>query len=384
MLMQLVVENFLSFQGAAVLSLVAVEGMEHGEQHCVRVPGLPPILKCAAVYGANASGKSNLLRAVDFVRNLVVRGTKGDDGIGVKPFKLDTGSADRPSRFELDLCCGGVHYAYGFVADKKQILEEWLLDHQDGEERLLFRRVRSEDHPDRPTIELGDALSTTPSRRQFLSFVAEGTRPNQLFLTEAYERNTTELKPLLAWFRSLYVFFPGARINQLAHIAHREPELRDFIADYLARAGTGVSEVSVHRAEAVEFPDDADDAFQFRTHHRSTDGSRVTFELEEESDGTQRLMHLAPFIYRLDRLGADTQRIYAVDELERSLHPLLTRSFVETFLASGSLGAPGQLLFTTHDTNLLDLTLLSRDSIWFTEKDPSGASTLYSLAEFKG
>lgn len=296
MLLQLVVENVLSFRGKAVISLLAADGVPHDDVHVVRLPGLPPVLKCAAIYGANASGKSNLVKAFELARRLVVDGTKAGEPIPLRPFKLDAGSLAAPSRFEVDLHAAGRRYSYGFVATAEAVLSEWLFRSEGGEEQPLFER---EAGANRPAITLGQALAEDEARRQFLAFVAEGTRPNQLFLTECAERNVGELAAVTKWFRS---------------------------------------GVATQRAGLIDLQ--------------------------------------AP-------LGG-APSVHLVDELDRSPHPLLTRFFLGTFLRTSSVEHPGQVLFTTHDTSLLDLPILSRDSIWFVEKDAGGASTLYSLAEFKG
>jgi hypothetical protein len=172
---------------------------------------------------------------------------------------------------------------------------------------------------------------------------------------------------------------------------------RDYLGELLKGAGTGVfqitvdppressSDVYVEMQEVVEaalrgLPRDS----RVKLHHASRDGALVPFSVDEESDGTRHLMALAPFLFDLLQPVNGAPIVHVIDELDKSLHPLLTRFFLDAFLRASSAEHPGQILFTTHDTNLLDLNVLSRDSIWFTEKDAAGATSLYSLAEFKG
>ena len=397
MLLQFVVENFLSFRDKAVLSMLAADGVDHDEAHCVRLPGLPPVLRCAAVYGANASGKSNLIKALDFARKLVVGGTRAGEEIPLRRFKLAPASLSAPTRFEVDLHAGGRRYSYGFVATTEAIESEWLFA---DEEELLFQRERREG-AERPEIELGAALTEDRARRQFLEFVAEGTRPNQLFLTEVAEHNVGELSAVTGWFRSGAVVLRPGLLDLTPALWQRLEEstaFRDYLGEMLESAGTGVTRVEskaqdkrgfagfiqeLNRTDPREgshrLPEDSSVKFL----HVSASGAAIPFAFGEESDGTRRLIGLAPLLFDLRQAANGTPVVHIIDELDRSLHPLLTRFFLDAFLRVAP-DRPTQILFTTHDTNLLDLNVLSRDSIWFTEKDAGGASALYSLAEFKG
>src|SRR5688572_23779282 len=231
MLMQFVVENFLSFRDKAVLSMLAAPGVQHAKGRSVRVPGFPEVTRCAAIYGANASGKSNLVKALAFAQRLVVRGTRSGNRIRFRPFRLDESKRGAPSRFEFEVLCAGKQYSYGFVVSSEAVEAEWLFETVGGVARKIFERSRSETHPDRPDIELSDTIAPDSSRRQFIGFVAEGTRPNQLFLTEAAERNVSELSHLSGWFNTgLKVVSPDEAFPQLAFAFEREPALREFAA----------------------------------------------------------------------------------------------------------------------------------------------------------
>lgn len=394
MLLQLVVENVLSFRDKVVLSLLAADGVPHDDVHCVRLPGLPPVLKCAAIYGANASGKSNLVKVFELVWRLVVDGTKAGEPLPLRRFKLDAGAQQAPSRFEIDLYAAGRRYAYGFVVTPEAVVSEWLLTSDGGEEEMLFEREQPSEG-ERPSITLGPALTQDAARRQFIAFVAEGTRPNQLFLTEAAERNVGELGAVTRWFRDGCVvvrpLFTGITSDHGQHFRMlRDEALLRYTEALLKAAGTGISRVTVELGPSPLVTISADGqreprmAPRLEFHHAAAGPMAARFTLDEESDGTRRLMDLAPFLFDLSKPPNGAPAVHVIDELDRSLHPLLTRFFLDTFLRSSSAEHPGQILFTTHDTNLLDLTLLSRDSIWFTEKNASGASSLYSLAEFKG
>ena len=245
MLLQFVVENFLSFKDKAVLSMLAADGVEHEDRHCLHVPGLPPVLKCAAIYGANASGKSNVVKAFEFVRMLVVDGTKAGEPIPLRRFKLDPASLAAPARFEVDLHADGRRYSYGFIVSADAVESEWLFVNEGGEDQRLFERERGGERAERPSIDLGAALTQEQARTQFLRFVAEGTRPNQLFLTEAAEHNVGELAAATSWFQHRSIVLrpdildvtPGdwQRLRENA-------DFREYLGDLLQSAGTGILE----------------------------------------------------------------------------------------------------------------------------------------------
>ena len=405
MLLQFTVENFLSFRDAATLSMLAADDVEHAEQQIGQGPGGRKVLRCAAIYGANASGKSNLIRALDFALGLVRDGTKSTARIGTRPFKLDSAKRSAPSRFQFELGERNIHYSYGFEVTQEKVQSEWLFLTEGGNERCFFRRLAAGENA-APAIEFDAALPVDAERRKFLGFVAEGTRPNQLFLTEAHAHNVTELGGLLNALNVITIIWPRAPYRGLTEALEGDPTFHGFMVELLKKADTGIEDLEVKHSETdlspfykefIEFlprgemlpsedtgairRTDADkiEIARIMSAHRSSTGELIKFRFGEESDGTRRLLHLGPALHLASKEG----RGFAVDELERSLHPLLTQLFLRRFFDVGRQAEPSQLIFTTHDTNLLDLSLLSRDSIWFTERDDSGASSLYSLAEFK-
>ncbi|MFL5355862.1 AAA family ATPase [Archangium sp.] len=408
MLVQFAVENFMSFRDKAVFSLRALEGAPASPAY-VDSHGLR-LLRCAAIYGANASGKSNLVRALTFCHQLVLTGTKSNEKIAVKPFRLDPESTRGPSQFEFELLLSGAIYSYGFRIDAETVQEEWLFRTATGrDEELVFERRFESANPERAAFEFGSALSTDASRLQFVGFVGEGTRRNQLFLHEAVERNVVELEPVLKWFRgSLKLIEPDSPYDSLVQRVHEEPGFRVFLGSYLASADTGIAGLTTMKSEVPPQPGMGIEtleilalgliglqgrvtsaertvtreegklmALNLRTQHRDSHGQEVQFAVDEESDGTRRLMHLAPSLHPVEQAA----RTSVIDELDRSLHPLLTRKFVRDFL-SANPQSQEQLIFTTHDTNLLSRDLLPAEAVWFVEKDPTGCSHLYSLAEF--
>ena len=421
MLVQFSVENFLSFDEEQIFSMVATGGDQHPTH---LVPDVPrkgeSLLRAAALYGANGAGKSNLVQAIRFAKNLIVDGTRGTQAIPVRPFKLGK-EAGRPSKFEFIIKTQGTLYNYGFRLDASGIQEEWLYATPNKHEVKYFERTTSADG--KVDVEVGPALSGRSSKqRQFLEFVAQGTRPNQLFLTETLERNVAKVKPVVDWFqKNLLVLSAEALPDSLEISVHKDKAMTELLQAVLRNTGTGIDEVST---KEVDFDFDklpqslsgtaenhvraqlaASDAVAVNLYgsqegriilkqgeqgqirqvllnmkHRGKDGQHVDFTLNEESDGTQRLINLVPALFMLKH---NPDQVTILDELDRRLHPFLSRFFLQAALEWDKEPQHSQLIFSTHDTNLLDLDLLRRDEVWFVEKDEGGASHLYALAEFK-
>jgi AAA15 family ATPase/GTPase len=379
------------------------------------------ILPIGAIYGANAAGKSNLIKAISFAKNLVVQGTRTSQTIPVSPFKLGDYSK-QPSKFEFIFTHQGDQYSYGFKLNREQIFEEWLYGIPEGkkQEVMYFERVTSSKKE--TTVEYGLKLKRRSKKReQFLDFIAEGTRPNQLFLTESLERNVTALQPIFDWFRKVLNIIPAeADYTGLELGVLSDESFTDFLSEFLKFAGTGIDSIVTEKVELdferhlptlpkvlrdnliqelnkaeknsmamienlegtrfLLFKDDESKVIliQLRTRHPSEDGKFIDFSIEEESEGTKRLINL---ILALFILKQEEEKVIFLDELDRRLHPLVSRNFVQ--VAINCRDKNNQLIFTTHDTNLLDLDLLRRDEVWFVEKSEQGVSNLYSLAEFK-
>lgn len=410
MLAQFTVENFLSFKDETVFSMLAAEPEPHGNHIIKNGRGKKlALLRAAALYGANASGKSNLIKAIAFARNLIVNGTRSGQTLAVIPFKLSKETLERPSRFEFIFKQAGIVYSYGFKLDRNKFLEEWLFATEQNKEELCFKRKTSA--KDKVSVQFGNFLiEKITNGKQFLEFVAQGTRPNQLFLNEAADRNVKAIKPVFDWFNTtLTILYADSENWALGREIRGDENLKSFITKFLQSADTGINQVSTEEvshklgsaAFEIDLPAKIDmEAFGLlmmenikhslkseisgdqivkqavKTQHRTEDGIATEFDIEEESEGTQRLINLLPALFEVQ----NNEKVIFIDELDRRLHPLLSRSFVEAALAGKK---KSQMIFTTHDTNLLDLELLRRDEIWFVEKDKSGASHLYSLAEFK-
>lgn len=428
MLIQFTIQNFLSFRDEVTFSMVAVNSDNQHSDHLAQNEAGEgrSVLPIAAIYGANAAGKSNLIKAMSFVKNLVVKGTRSNQSIAVSTFKL--GDYDKEaSKFEFIFTHQGSQYSYGFRLNKEQIIEEWLhgIPKDKKKEVMYFERVTSTSSKKETIIEFGTILKgrsptkgKDSNRHLNLKFIATGTRPNQLFLTEAIDRRIEILMPVFNWFKNVLMIVPAeSDFRDLEVGVSVDASFTDFLSKFLTFSGTGIEAISTDVVE-LDFdnhlsaiPKGLRDGLledlkensvatvgnsqggrfllsrgkngqvnltQLKTSHRHENGDLIDFSMDEESEGTQRLINLIPSLYIL---GKDAEKVVFIDELDRRLHPLLSRCFVESAINCRSKG--NQLIFTTHDTNLLDLDLLRRDEIWFVEKNKNGISDCYSLAEFK-
>lgn len=413
MLVRASFQNILSFNGPVELSLAATRQRLHSD-HVVSttVPGRPKLLRAALIYGANASGKSNLIRCFATLRQLVVQGVSPDAPIPVDPFLLDSRNVDHPSTFEVEFRVEDDYFRYRLSASQRRIEEESLDRVGRTSDETMFSRSHSQSDS-APKV----TFSKKAPDRQFLEFVAKGTRPNQPFLAESVQRNVEWFRPAFEWFKdTVVVLGPRSRHMTLELRADTDQHFREFLAQSLAAADTGISsldpqtttleectdlspaDVSKVRSELVpgkgvlvhtsngsrllaHLSDGVAKAIRLRLQHRSGDGKGAFFEFSQESEGTQRFIDLIPMLYDIN--SGSHPRVYLVDEMERSLHPRLSRMLLSEHLSPSNRNKQSQIILATHATELLDLELLRRDEIWLIEKDAVGASHLIALTDYK-
>jgi len=421
MLLQFSVENYLSFRDKAVLSAVPAPGVEHAAPMVLRDGHGHEALRALVVYGANASGKSNLIKALAFARDVVVSERGARDAIGVKPFALDAAHATAPSQFEFEFefAFEGESWSFGFVLTARRVEAEWLHRRrsQDAADELVYERELKEEG-EGYEFTVGPGLAE--GDHALAELIGRGTRANQLFLAEAEGRGIGVLDTVTRWFREGLGIF-GAEIGTEEWLVERlkGAKARAFAGELLERAGTGAGQIGfrfeVHNLNEIfdrklieleksimrmvssrGFIDDDDvialamtvlvPRLVLRHGSRPIEGTSPSaphqgFSLSDESDGTVRLLYLASLLYGEGKGEGADHRTLCMDEIERSLHPNLSRFVLEAMLSAPEAGA-AQFVFTTHDTGFLDLKLLPRDAVWFTEKDGGGGTHLYSLAEF--
>jgi hypothetical protein len=333
-------------------------------------------LPVTAIYGANASGKSNLLDGLAFMRSAVLesfRSWHADGGVPRLPFRLDPALRAQPSSYVVEVVVDEIRYTYGFVLADERVSEEWLHSYPE-KKRVLFERLDGR-------IRFGSTLGAERAR---LDVLYELTRPNALFLSVAAQSGTTLATPIYRWFQS------GITIRRSGHddtvavadalllgFLEAHPEHTPTLVDLLTNADVGIRDVEVVSWGTV------DQKQPLRKPVFRHQGSDELFDFADESAGTQSWLGLLPRV--LDTLEAGGTMF--VDEIDASLHPLLTAQLIGLFREPETNPRGAQLIFTTHDASLLGTALgeevLARDQIWFVEKDVTGVSRLFSLSDFK-
>lgn len=389
MLLEFSVANYLSFHERVTFSLVAAPELDEQDgllENTFEAPGGIRLLKSALIYGANASGKSNLVRAARFARTLILssaKETQVGEPIDVKPFLLDPDAAAQGSSFELVWVADGIRYRYGFTVNAARVLEETLARSSAGDDAdvVLFRR-------DTSGIHVGE---TFPEGRDIVA----KTRSNALFLSVAAQLNGEESQRILDWFRNHFAFASGLQDGGLLGFTMEQVRAgvwSDEILRLAREADLGITGISAREITPEMLPSYLPEdtrkkvislaPMTLMVRHGIFDGTgqlarEIEFALDQESEGTQKFLALAGPL--LDVLK-NAMTLF-MDELDARLHPRLSRAVLSLFHKDSNPN-DAQLVAATHDTNLLDRQLLRRDQIWFTEKDPRGATKLYSLAEF--
>jgi AAA15 family ATPase/GTPase len=405
MLLRFSVENWMSFRNEATLALVATREEQHSD-HIARIERYNlTLLPVAAIYGANASGKSNLIKALRFAQQFVVDPPKADAPIVVKPFLLTEGSSALPTNFCFELLCGETIYEYRFSITAKRVVREELKRLNAVTEETLFQREAE-----------SFTLSEKIQQRDEQHFAFRGTHENQLYLTNSVSQKLAEFRPVFDWFdKGLVIIRPESRYMGMLEITNDHHPRFKKMAARLRDLDTGISamrqidiasegilpkEVLAELAAGLKEgqalplvpPMNEDGVFLHKKNgkltvrklapvHESESGKEIPFSFADESDGTRRLLDVLPAFLSLEERPSPP--VFVIDELDRSLHSNLTRSLLEHYLAQRTESSRSQLIFTTHDTQLMTQDIFRRDEIWVTERDRFGASKLVAFSEFK-
>lgn len=390
MLIEFRVRNFRSLRDEQVLSLVAATDKSLIETNTIQsgVRAAPTLARSAVLYGANASGKSNVIKAIQYMRGVVAESAsliQPGQTFGVQPFRLDATSHAQPTAFEATFILEGVRYQYGFELTAERVTSEYLLVYKAFKPQRWFERTY-DPQTGRDIYEFGPSLTGQKSVWE------KATRPNSLFLSMAVQLNSDQLRPIFDWFNNRLVI-----VNEIAPLNSqfsvnmlRQPEGKRAICDFLAAADISIADINVVTnrvmGQAVRFDlatgktevhNEEQEINELQFQH-VTDAGKAVFGLGDESMGTQRLLFLTgPVLEILDK-----GLTFLIDELDSSLHPLLVRRLVELFHSPQLNPNGAQLIFSTHDTSLLDPDLFRRDQVWFVDKDREQASRLYPLTDF--
>ncbi|MBI9077864.1 MAG: ATP-binding protein [Desulfatibacillum sp.] len=397
MLIEFSVTNYRSFLGTQCLSMAAGSKAEPLVENTFEAPttGKLRLLRSAVIYGPNAAGKSNLVKALAFVREFILNSSKErqeGESIERTPFLLNADSKNQPSEFEIFFIQNGVRYQYGFACTEDRVTSEWLLVYpKNRAQRWLERNF----DPETKQEDWDFGINFKGSKKTW----KESTRPNALFLSTAIQLNCEQLKPILQWFKKLVVIEHGDLMgDEFSASCCEDLAKKDRILTFVQNADIQISNIVVEEEkispEDIPFPKDMPNEIK-RVIKKDLDGrtiKRVNFlhktsdpsgdvpmDIEDESDGTLKLFSYAGPLMDIMEQG----RVLVVDEFNNSFHPLIIEYLLKIIHNDEMNRANGQLIFTTHDTSLLDQDILRRDQVWFMEKDENQDSTLYSLLEFK-
>jgi AAA15 family ATPase/GTPase len=396
MLIEFRIKNFRSLRDETILSMVASTDKTFKETNVqeARIRSLPGILLTAGIYGANAAGKTNIIRAMAVMRSVVLQSAALQPGqsLNIQPFMLEADFRNQPSEFEVTFLLDGVRYQFGFSATQERVTSEWLIVYKTAQPQSWYTRTYNEG-VGQYEYKFGSHLQ---GQRQVWS---ASTRPNALFLSIAVQLNSEQLRPVFDWFANRLSIFEGGGIPLFGGILPQDVTLREIekfsteenrIMRFLTAADTGISKIGVEKRKGIHRSfhidaatgkvgqiDEEKESLVAQFLHKSRKGS-ATFEIGDESAGTQRLFLMAGPLFEMLRTGCAV----FIDELHHHLHPLLVKQLIAMFQNSSQNVANAQLIFTTHDTSLLGADVLRRDQIWFVEKDEDQASRLYPLSDF--
>jgi uncharacterized protein len=418
MLITFKISNFLSFDTTTEFLMQAgtVRELSH---HVIKGKARSDvdILKSAIIYGANASGKSNFIKAIDFAKQIIINGLSKNI-LDNKHFRLDKTNVHKPTQFEFEFKHNGKMYAYGVILSlkNKKIKEEWLFELLKTTDKPIFERKVLENG--KSDIDLNLKLEAEAKIR--FDVYKKDIKDTQLFLSEINDKNMddvqniTPFKDAFDWFdHNLVVLYPDTTLQDLSFIGNNQV-MKNAFCYFLTQFKTGVHAVETMEQDMdISFPNEIQEEILnnlnerkgnavniiidkktftvsknelgevkiFKLHTKRTinnSNEMENFEIDEESDGTRRLMDFIPILLGLSKTGTT----FLIDEIDRSLHPELTQKILEVFFEN-TQNIESQLIATTHESSLLNLNLLRRDEIWFVEKDKNGASQMYSLEQFK-
>lgn len=378
MLIQFTIGNFLSFREKVTLSMVK-SAIHDLPENVIKAEDDFELLKSAVVYGANASGKSNLIIALQVMRYFAInsfRDLQKDEEIGLWSFRLNEESIIQPSFFEVVFMADGILYKYGFELDNKKVNKEWLYFKQKNEERLLFKR---------------DGLKFDLSEKDFPEGINKNTdtRENCLFLSLVAQLNGPVSSKIINWFRKIRLN-TSPRIESVFSIIEKDANLKEDVMKFVSIADNGV--IDFESKDIL--PDQSSDSFpqtkrkveikklMYFIHNvfnkKNEISGQTKFNVNSESEGTKKMFALSMPIINALRNG----EIIVIDELENHLHPKLFEYIIKLF-NSHSNKNNAQLIFATHNLTCMNNECFRRDQIWFTEKNSLGESILFSLADYK-
>ncbi|MEZ8107090.1 AAA family ATPase [Vibrio cortegadensis] len=392
MIIEFFVENFRSIRKRQSFSMTKGVGSDNPNNFFdLELPNKESLLTTAAIYGANAAGKSNFILALKAMEIIVINSAKESqrgERLPIKPFRLCKESKKSPTEFEIVFVVDGIKFQYGFALNDHQILDEWLFAYPKGRPQRWFIRAYDEETKEYHW----DFSSHFQGKKQLWK---ESTKPNSLFLSTAVMLNSEQLKPVYDWFDNTIrvAGISGWGPSFTAGLC-KKAESKDEVLKFLSAADLDISDVHVEEKTIDKgfFPDSMSPELKeqlladlgdhqivdIQTVHKDYDGDDEYFDLDDESDGTRKLFSFAgPWIDTLKN-----GRVLFIDELHDSLHPQMVKFLIELFHNPKTNPKNAQLVFTTHETSVLDQDVFRRDQVWFCSKSSEQSTTLYPLTDF--
>lgn len=417
MLIQYVVSNYKSIGRPVEFSMLPVQDINN-EKFLKTVgtkAGTWKILRRGGFFGPNASGKSSFIESIDFARDFIVEGQKSGKEIRIDQFRGDIEELKGRSSFQFVFYLDQEVYEYGFSVDRYQVYEEWLMIMTENGFEPMFTRLT--DMFGKTEIELEPRLAVPDSKEfklaEILTESIKENQKNQLFLYKLQDNGIKKAEKIMDWFKSLQIIFPETKVRALPIRIRENEDLRQFLGEKLRGLDTGVFKISAD-SQDIDFHDFAEKLrvpkriiedmeslqngivnlngkyFIFGENDKRTvlvqlkfthnlNGQDVEFDIDDESDGTQRLLDLLPMLFFVRE---DSHDIYFIDEIDRSLHTKLSQYLLDEFIKCCE-NTHNQIIFTAHDVNLINLDKFRQEEIWFIEKNKLGESRLRPLSDFK-
>ncbi len=392
MLIEFTVKNYRSIKEEQVFSMVKAKGNElENENSFLPADTSAPLLRSAVIYGANAAGKSNLIRAL-MDMEFIVRNSSSNiqegDSLPITPYLFDEDTINEPSEFEVVFISEGIKFQYGFSTTQHKILEEWLIAYPKGRPQRWFSRAFDSKN-NQYDYKFSDHLLGNKS------IWLNSTRSNALFLSTAVQLNSGQLKPIFNWFKETLrpTNVSGWGPHYTASLCE-DDEKKEQVLHFLQSADFNIHDIEVEteKFETNSLPNElpsvvkkqisremkGKDLIDIRTVHKTKSGKIVSLDFSEESDGTQKFFSFAgPWIDILKN-----GYVLIVDELHDNLHPKMVRYLVSLFHSTKTNPKNAQLIFTTHETSILNQEVFRRDQIWFCEKNKHQETSVYPLTDF--
>lgn len=414
MLIELTVKNYRSFKESNTFSMVSSQGDELRKTNTFtpNVLRTPDLLRSAIIYGANSSGKSNLIKALGYLKFLVINSTefKPNQKIPTDVFIFDNESTSTPTELNISFVASVsskvetssteynsngkqlVRYDYGIIFNRNHIIEEWLHSYPKGKVQEWFYRKRDEKFESDYEYSFSSLFKGNKSNWE------SNTRSNVLFLSNAVNLNSEQLKPVYDWFDNILQVSTESKTyfgeNFTRSVCDDELYKKEIL-NFLKSADIGIDDLHVEKkkldVDDLDLPSDMPDSFKNKIMEqisnaniidlksvRNVDGVLKYLDFDEESEGTKKLFALAGPI--IDSLKEGN--VLVVDELHNHLHPKLIEFLVKSFHDPEVNTNNAQLIFSTHDTYMMKKDFFRRDQIWLVEKDNDYASHIYSLHDF--